>query len=61
MSFVYDNVRIEERLDVMSSGHVITENKGDIIVENGSKSVALSVGSNGQAIVADSGESAGIV
>ncbi len=60
MSFKYDTVRIENRLDPTSTGHIVTTSKGDIIVDNGTKTSTLSVGTNGHVIVANSSESTGI-
>ena len=59
-SFIRKKIRIEERLDVMSEGRVITANKGDIITDNGTKTIKLSVGTNNQALIADSTQSEGV-
>ena len=61
MSFTYENIRIGERLDVKSTGHVITTTKGDIIVDNGTQTSTLPVGTNGQVITAQSGQSSGLL
>ena len=58
--FVYQAIRIEDRLDAMENGHVITTNKGDIIVDNGTKTVALSKGTDNQVLTVNSGTSTGL-
>lgn len=60
MSFVYDTIRIEDRLDVLDSGHVITTNKGDVIVDNGTKSSVLAVGSDNQVLTVNSSTGTGL-
>jgi len=59
-SFVYNTIRINNRLDVLSNGKLITNNKGDILVDDGTKTSALSVGTNGHALIANSSTSEGI-
>jgi hypothetical protein len=61
MSFVQDNLRIRYRLDaVTDSGHIVTTNKGDMIVDSGSSTAALPVGANNEILVADSTENLGV-
>jgi len=60
MSFVYDTIRIEERIDVMSNGHIVTTNKGDIIVDNGTKSSILASGSDNQVLTVNSSTDTGL-
>ena len=45
----------------VSMGHIVQfTTKGDIIVFDGTKPVRLGVGSNDQAVIADSGEASGV-
>lgn len=60
MSFIYDSIRIENRLDVTNNGKIITSNKGDLIVDNGTKTTTLTVGTNGQALIVDTTQQEGI-
>jgi hypothetical protein len=60
MSFVYDTIRIDNRIDVMTTGKICTNNKGDILVDDGTQTGVLGVGSNGQALIANSAQSKGI-
>lgn len=58
--FIHKRIRIENRLDTLDNGKIITENKGDIIVDNGSKTTKMSVGINKQVLVVDSNEETGL-
>lgn len=60
MSFIYDSIKIDNRLDVTSNGKIITRNKGDLIVDNGTKTTALTVGVNGQVLTVDTTQQEGI-
>jgi hypothetical protein len=61
MSFVYETVRINTRLDaVTDSGHIVTTNKGDILTDTGTHTKALSAGSNNQLLATDSAEETGL-
>ena len=60
MSFVYDTIRIDNRLDVMSTGKICTNNKGDILVDDGTQTGVLSIGTNGHTLVVNSSESKGM-
>lgn len=58
---IQKNMRIENRLDVLSSGHIVTSSKGDILIDNGTKSIAFAVGNNGQILTASSDSQTGLV
>lgn len=61
MSFIYETVRIDNRLDaVTDSGHIVTTNKGDILTDNGSSTRAMAVGNDNELLVADSNEDVGL-
>lgn len=60
MSYVYQNITIGQRIDVANNGRVITTAKGDIITDNGTQSARLPVGTNGQALVANSATTTGL-
>jgi hypothetical protein len=61
MSFVYETIRINTRLDAITgSGHIVTSNKGDILADTGLNTTALGVGTDNQILVADSSESTGL-
>jgi hypothetical protein len=58
-SFVYDTLRIQNRIDVLSAGHICTTTKGDLLVDNGTKTGVLPIGSLGQVLFVNSGASNG--
>jgi len=60
MSFIYDTIRINNRFDVLSTGKICTNSKGDILIDDGTKTDVLSVGTNGQSLIANSGATHGI-
>lgn len=62
MSYAYQNVIIGNRLDVNPSGHVITTAKGQLISDDGTKTVVQPAAvSNNQALVSDSTQSTGLI
>lgn len=60
MSYAYNNVTIKQMLDTGPVGHVITTTKGDVITDNGTKSLRLPVGTNGQLFFANSATATGL-
>ena len=61
MAYVYQNILIGNRLDVKPTGRAITTSKGDIITDDGVHTVRLPVGTDGQAMVADSTQTNGLI
>lgn len=61
MSHVYNNINIGTRLDVNPTGRVITTAKGQLITDNGTKSIAQAVGADNQFLVADSAQATGLI
>lgn len=61
MSYVQQNTIIGQRLDVSDVGHVVTQFQGQLLTDDGDKSIALDVGSNGQALTADSSTTSGLL
>lgn len=59
--FHYNGIIIDGRLDVSTAGQVITTNKGDLVTSTGTQSVALPIGSNSQVLMANSGQSTGML
>jgi len=60
-SFVQKNLKIENRLDVLPNGHIITTSKGDLITDDGTKTVAMSVGENGQVLMSTTESPTGLI
>lgn len=60
MAYVYSGFLIQNRVDVLSTGHVITTNKGDLVSDNGTKTSVLSLGTNGQFLKVDTSTSTGL-
>lgn len=60
MSFIYDTIRISNRLDALSGGHITTTNKGDLIADDGTSTIALAAGTDGNCLLANSGETSGL-
>ena len=60
-AFIKKSLRIQDRLDVLSSGHVVTSAKGDLLTDNGTKSLALAVGTDGQVLTASSSSPTGLL
>jgi hypothetical protein len=54
MSFIYDTIRIENRLDPIIGGKIITTNKGDLIIDNGITTTNLAIGTDNQILKANS-------
>ena len=61
MSFNYNGIIIKNRLDVNTNGHVITNGKGQLITDNGAKSIAQAAGLDNQVLTADSSQSSGLI
>lgn len=60
MAYVYQNIIIGDRLDVKVGGQVITTTKGDLITDDGTSTIRLPVGTDGQALVANSVAASGL-
>jgi hypothetical protein len=60
MTYVYRAITIGELLDVGPNGHVVTQQKGDLLSDNGTKSIRFPVGTDGNAIIANSSTSSGL-
>lgn len=60
MAYVYSGFLIQNRVDVLSTGHVVTTNKGDLITDNGTKTSVLALGTNGQFLKVDTSASTGL-
>lgn len=58
-AFVYDYIRLKNRIDVLDNAKIVTNNKGEWIIDNGTKMVAQSVGVNGSIAFANSTTSTG--
>lgn len=62
MAYVYKNILISERLDVNPTGHVITNSKGQLISDNGTKTILqTAAASDGQFLVSDSAQDTGLI
>ena len=61
MAYVYSGFIIQNRIDVGNTGRVVTTAKGDLVTDNGTKTVVLTVGTNGRFLKADSTTATGLV
>lgn len=60
MSYGYKNITITQSLTAGPVGHVVTTTKGDLITDNGTQTVRLPVGADGQVVVANAAQSNGL-
>lgn len=61
MSFVYNGIIINDRLDVSNNGHIITTTKAQLITDDGTKSVALDIPTiNNQVLISDDTQNTGL-
>ena len=61
MAYVYQNLIVSERLDVKTDvGRIVTSAKGDLLTDNGTQSLRLGVGTDGQTLVANSATITGL-
>jgi hypothetical protein len=61
MAEVHNSIIITNSLNVQSNGRIITANKGDLITDDGSQTSILFVGTDGQLLFANSGQSTGLL
>ena len=61
MSFVYDNLIIGDKLVLGDNGQLIATTKGDLITNNGDKTIRFPVGSDNELLTADSTQSTGLL
>ena len=61
MAYVYENIIIGNKLDVGPTARIVTTTKGDIIGDNGTHSIRIPIGTNGQALVANTAAESGLV